>query len=285
MKFVVKIKAEASVIFSDFSGYAIQGFFYNLLASENEKLAMALHNSGEPAPYSLTPVFEVGSGNPIFKYLSSNTQGAFSMTVLGDDLCKAITRGMLKKQFVELNGIRCKITDIEVLVIELANIWGGAVPVRKFSVDFLTPTKFTAPPRDISRLAGLNSGKVILAPHRNIYLPIPERLMVSILNFWKVYLQELFAISESQYREWLLAGGLVCSGYPGGIRTVLLRGGGASVGFCGKVYYAIPNDCLFSKNHAMITDALLRLGEIFNVGDERTAGLGVIRYERNEICS
>lgn len=207
------------------------------------------------------------------------------MTVLGDDLCKTVTRGMLKKQFLELNGIRCKITALEVLVIELANIWRSAVPVRKFSVDFLTPTKFTTAPRDISRIAMVNNGRVILAPHRNIYLPIPERLMVSILNFWKTHLRELPIDSESQYREWLLSGGLVCAGYPQSIKTVLLRSGGTSVGFCGKVYYTIPDDYLYSKSYAIFTDALLRLGEIFNVGDERTAGLGVIRYRTNEICS
>ncbi|MEM0172580.1 MAG: CRISPR system precrRNA processing endoribonuclease RAMP protein Cas6, partial [Thermoproteota archaeon] len=49
------------------------------------------------------------------------------------------------------------------------------------------------------------------------------------------------------------------------------------MGFIGAVRFSIPED-IFTEKHARFTDALMRLAEYTNVGGNRTAGFGVVKY-------
>lgn len=283
-RFTISFKTRAQISFSDYSGYAVQGLFYKILSSVDQSLADEIHSIRKPAPYSVTPVIDAATGEPIYRYLLPEKTFYFDITALGDRLCRALSRGILALNEISFNGTACRVEALDFRLVEVRELWKRTVPVKRFAVRFVTPTKFTAPPRDVSDLLGLNGDRVWLAPPRNVVFPDPERLLVSVLNFWVANLGET-PISDEAYRKWLKAGGVACSGYPEGIKTVSLKPGGASIGFLGKVHYVIPSDALMSEPFMRLTDALLKLGELFNVGDERTAGLGMIRYLRHETCS
>ncbi|MDW8074058.1 MAG: CRISPR system precrRNA processing endoribonuclease RAMP protein Cas6 [Nitrososphaerota archaeon] len=284
MRYTISFKAGATITFSDYSGYAVQGFFYKILSSADRSLADEIHASTRPAPYAVTPIMDAATGEPIFRYLSPERIFYFNISALSERLCRALNQGLLTLDGISFNEIQCKVEALDFQLIDIQEFWRSAVPVRKFSVRFITPTRFTAPPRNVSDLLGLAGESVRLAPPRSVYFPDPERMLVSLLNFWVANLGEP-PISEEAYRKWLQAGGVACSGYPHSLRTVSLRPGGSSIGFYGEVHYALPNDFLYTPIFSRFTDCLLRLGEIFNTGDERTAGLGMIRYRRHEICS
>ncbi|MDW8074095.1 MAG: CRISPR system precrRNA processing endoribonuclease RAMP protein Cas6 [Nitrososphaerota archaeon] len=247
-------------------------------------MADELHATTRPAPYSVTPIIDAATGEPVYKYLLPERIFYFNVSALGERLCRALSRGVIMLNEISFNEIGCKVEALDFKLIDIQELWRSAVPVRKFAVRFITPTKFTAPPRDVSELLGLGGERVRLAPPRSIYFPDPERMLVSLLNFWVANVGEP-PVSEDAYRKWLQVGGVVCSGYPHSLRTVSLRPAGSSIGFYGEVYYALPNDFLYTPLFSKFTDCLLRLGEIFNTGDERTAGLGMMRYRRHETCS
>jgi len=49
------------------------------------------------------------------------------------------------------------------------------------------------------------------------------------------------------------------------------------MGFTGPVRFSIPGD-MFSEKFARFTDALMKFVEYSNVGGNRTAGFGVVKY-------
>ncbi|MDW8042933.1 MAG: CRISPR system precrRNA processing endoribonuclease RAMP protein Cas6 [Nitrososphaerota archaeon] len=245
-------------------------------------MADEIHSTNKPAPYSVTPVIDAATAEPVYRYLLPEKIFYFNVTALGERLSGALSKGIMALNKVSFNGTECKVEAIDFRLIELRELWKRSVPVNRFAVRFITPTRFTAPPRDVSDLLGLSGDRVWLAPPRNVMFPDPERLLVSLLNFWVANLGETPVPNEA-YRRWLKAGGVACSGYPKGIKTVSLKRGGASIGFLGRVHYVIPSDSLMSETFMRFTDALLKLGELFNVGDERTAGLGMIKYSRYEV--
>lgn len=275
LQLIIEFHPETHITFSDFSGYATQGIFYKMVSTIDNPFAAEIHKSKNPAPYAVTPIIDTNTGKIVYRELAPHRPYFFILTAIGDRLCKTIGEAALQLDKIVLNGIECNVRQIGVKIIDLEQIMKNAMAIKKMAVHFLSPTKFVAPPRDVSELIG-GDGRVMLAPPRNVYFPDPERLLVGILNFWEANVGRIEA--RDMYRKWLKAGGVACSGYPQGLRTVSLRTGGASIGFYGKVHYVIPSDSLSSKPFAKLTDLLLKIGEIFNVGDERTAGLGMIKY-------
>ncbi|MGC8831453.1 MAG: CRISPR system precrRNA processing endoribonuclease RAMP protein Cas6 [Thermoproteota archaeon] len=49
------------------------------------------------------------------------------------------------------------------------------------------------------------------------------------------------------------------------------------MGFTSAVRFSIPKD-IYAERFARLTDALMRLAEYSNVGGNRTAGFGVVKY-------
>jgi CRISPR/Cas system endoribonuclease Cas6 (RAMP superfamily) len=295
--FRLMMKASRSVQFSSYSGYACQYLLYELLSRFDKLMARKLHEQKGHSPYSITPLMLLG-GNPVMRYLDRGSSVQVTINVMvegtrssqktnitrepaakGSDLAKALTKIFERLDEVVMNEVRFIIDNLEVESIPFSLFWNSSKEVLKFSCSFVTPTRFSMPLRSISGNVDGSVKQMVLAPTRYVLYPDAERMLASLAGLWAAFASDS-PINIDEYRNWLKAGGVVCSGYPKGIRTVSLRPNGSSVGFLGQVRFTIPDDELYFSQYARFTEALLRMGQYTNVGDERTAGLGVIQYRR-----
>ncbi|MEM1548391.1 MAG: CRISPR system precrRNA processing endoribonuclease RAMP protein Cas6 [Thermoproteota archaeon] len=275
-----RVVAEQGLRFQSFSGFAVRGVFFDFLKSVNEELALRLHSQKGLAPYSVTPV-EALRGNYssyIYNIFNGPLQAQFRISILEQDLMNVFTQALLSTGSPSIRLIDAHIPIVEILVSQQSfeKIMEEAKPVRRFEVFFRTPCYFRQslprnPPNPVL--------KAVKPPYRAVPLPDIYLMFRNLIRLWKRFSGMSFEYGE--YANWIGWGGIALAGFPYGIRTVRVYEHPTSnkwaMGFVGRVRFSIPKD-MFSEKFSRFTDALMRFAEYSNIGGNRTAGFGVVKY-------
>lgn len=266
-----------------FSGFTVRGIVYGILKSIDPNLAESLHGLKSIAPFSTSPIaIQASRGRAI----GEGSILSFRVSALTDDLSMKIVNyltGNMDLTF-KVRDAEAKLIELSVSTLDPRRALEEAKPARSFSIYFLSPTFFRQSlakkccqycPNIKAKCPHLKHFK----HYRYIPLPDPYLMFRSLLRLWRKFTG--VDLNHREYIEWLLKGGVTVAGYPK-LKTVRVYEHPTtpkwSVGFKGKVLFNLPEDT-YSEEMAKTTHTLLKFGEYSNVGGNRTAGFGVIRYQ------
>lgn len=272
--------SEQGLRFQSFSGFAVRGVLFDFLRRVDEQLALRLHSEKAIASYSVTPV-EVQQGQYssfIFNRFDKPAMVQFRISVFEPGLMNVLTQAMLSSgspsiRLVETNTV---VTEVQVTQHSFEKILEEARPVRRFEVLFRTPCYFR---RSVTTDSPNPVLKNVRPPYRAVPLPEASLMFRNLARLWRRF--SGMSLDYRDYVNWVDKGGVALAGFPSGIRTVRVyehpKSNKWAMGFVGAVRFSIPGD-MFTEKHARFTDALMRLAEYSNVGGNRTAGFGVVKY-------
>jgi CRISPR/Cas system endoribonuclease Cas6 (RAMP superfamily) len=279
--------------FSTFPGFFLRGAFFKILKDSDPNIATQIHESKKIAPYSIKPLEELNSNKVVFNKIKANVLTRFSFIFLKEDLYERFRDKFLIESFSisdkpfiihEIKVRRISFKDLEKSIQELP---------RKFSIDFLTPTAFRLPVTSCckhchvyKRLKMRTARKdketidliATIKNRRGVTYPLPDikLLFYNTIKILEVYEQIDFDLES--FNDWLDLESIVISGFEEGIRTMVIYEHKTSKkffkGFIGKVNFAFRH---INEKYMRIAYALLKYGEIINVGSNRTAGCGMIK--------
>ncbi len=113
-----------------------------MLKCIDEELALKLHLSKSPAPYSVTPLETVGTPRPFLVYneLDRSSQLRFRITVLEPGLAYIFARTVwMGPPSVRLVQSEAQLIDLSITPKTFRRFLEEARPVEKFAVNFNTP--------------------------------------------------------------------------------------------------------------------------------------------------
>ncbi|MEM2293256.1 MAG: CRISPR system precrRNA processing endoribonuclease RAMP protein Cas6 [Nitrososphaerota archaeon] len=297
--FILRFVVEEPVVFQSFSGFAACGVFYNLIRSIDEGLAEELHSSNRLAPWAASPIFIEFPPPPriVYRALQAPSIANVAFTTLDGKLNDIFKKAILKSDlYVDLVNVRAKVIGMSVNTYKFSDLITSADPLQeRFAIKFLTPTVFRRSvydccpscPHYVEYMCAAREGRRLDKPCRyatkcggvTVPLPIPSLMFRNLARLWS-------AFSGTNIDVWGAArwaeDAVVIAGFPKpGIKTVRVYEHPTTnkwiSGFMGTVRYAVREEA-YKEKYARIAVALLRMGEITNVGVRRTAGLGMIKY-------
>ncbi|MBA7525407.1 hypothetical protein ES705_17558 [subsurface metagenome] len=132
-----------------------------------------------------------------------------------------------------------------------------AKAVRNFKIEFLEPTYFNT-----------TRGNNV------IRLPIPELIFSNLSNLWDEFFDGIVKFQKEEFIKWINK-----NVFPSSleIKTKAKEMGESipAVGIIGWANFKITHS---NSNYSKYVDCLGKFGELSNIGGNRTAGLGVIKY-------
>jgi hypothetical protein len=253
-------------------GYIFRGVIMKWLSETKPELVHLLHEYEEIRPYSINCIIR----NKIPKI-------DFILVSYNDDLSQTLTQDLLSSDKVKLK-IGQKdyfISKISFEKINLKNLCEQARPVRGFNINFATPVYFNTSMGDYP-----------------VRFPIPSLLFGNLANIWNDVSENSGEINREDFIEWINAH-LYITGYKmrsakreigkrrpvvGGLGNATYRANPINKNYYKKKLeelersydYRFVNDD-YEQNCRWL-EILCRFGEYTNVGGNRTAGMGVIRY-------
>ena len=254
VRITVQFEAGESKWFRMYSGAFVRGFVYWVIRKFNRTFAEELHSSKELAPFSVTPVIK--DGTPVER-LEEGESYEFSICFFVPEIGEALKNYLTTVDKLYFAGCENELSRVKVRYCSKFR----SEPVKKFSVEFVSPCYLRVPSSD--------NGK-----YRFLPLPLPELMFRSLARLYSAFVEEL----PLDYRKWLDSGGIAVSGHDIKTEKVSLKKGVWSVGFTGWTNFSLPSD-VYDEDFAKITSTLLDFGEYSNVGGGRTSGLGVIRLK------
>lgn len=299
--FTFRFAVEEPIVFQSFSGFAACGVFYTLVRSVDESLAEELHSSKKLAPWASSPVF-VEFPSPrriVYRRLDAPSVASVTFAIVDERLSDVLKEAILRPDLhIELANVRVKVISVLANTYSFSDMVSDADPLpKKFAIKFLTPTAFRRSvynccpscPHYAKYMQLVRKGVRIDKPCEHaakcggvtVPLPIPSLMFRNLARMWS-------AFSKASLNVWDVVRwaeeAIMVSGFPGGIRTVLLHEDPAKnkwiVGFVGTVRFAINS--AYDEKYAKAAAALLKMAELMNVGVRRTAGLGMIRILKPE---
>ncbi len=253
VRVTIEFEALESKRFRMYSGAYVRGFVYWILRRVDRTFAERLHSSMGISPFSVTPVML--DGLPV-NSLEGGKVYNFSINFFVPEIGEALREYLVSADRIYFTGVENPLKKVMVRYVDEESLTGE--PVRKFRVDFITPSYFRSPSSD----------------YRFVPMPIPELMFRNLARLYSSFLSEI----PLKYRQWLDRGGVAVSGLCIKTEKVLLKRGKWAAGFTGWVNFSLPED-QYSEDFALITAKLLKFGEHSNVGGGRTSGLGVIKYD------
>ncbi|MEM4833874.1 MAG: CRISPR system precrRNA processing endoribonuclease RAMP protein Cas6 [Thermosphaera sp.] len=239
-------------------------------------MAARLHEYGGLAPFSISPLMEVCPGIYSFKITSYLTR-----------LSDVVLKSFIKMENVKLASNVCRLIRISFKRINLDDLIKNSKPIRKYEIEFITPTCFRRPSpyiplHTIGFLAKImRVTRKIRSHYRFFPLPDPILMLRNLKRQWDQYAG--VSLRGKHFSKWLEEGGIAISG-ASDIRTHRLidrRRRRFFVGFTGRVRFSLPKDT-FSEENAKVVNVLLRIGEETQVGINRTAGFGMYKILKAE---
>ena len=274
------------IVFQSFSGFACRGVFYELVKNWNSGLAEGLHANRSLKPFSTTPlmVSESGKIRIVYKRFKSPAIGYLTFKIFDEKLSEAFKGVLLKGlEKVDLSNVCVRVVEVSVSTKDFEELISRAKPVKSFSLRFRSPCFFRRTPQAMLKAYPSRFSRGFsLAKSQFRFHPLPEPILLarSLARLWRAFYGG--GLKLESFLGWVEAGGLVVSGFPGGIRTVRVYEHPTSnkwvSGFIGKVHFNLPGD-LYDKSCAKTLDTLLRFGEYSHVGGGRTAGFGMVEYK------
>jgi len=288
----IRFQVHESVIFGSFSGFASRGLFYELVKRVDREKADELHSLRRLSPFSSTPVMLLTSEEPkvVYRAIPKNMTCSIKFTIFDSRFVKLILESLFHREKpLKLVDSEIEIVDVSISYEKYSRLLNEAEPIKKFMINFLTPTFFRISPLIAShafpsRRTAIRISKLKLKKARRFHpVPEPVLMMRSLVRLWKAFSDKPF--NYTSYLSWVSSIGISLAGYPSGIKTRRLYEHKTTrkfvVGFTGRVNFSVPED-LYTEKWAKITDALLKFAEYSNVGGGRTAGFGMIKYQPKE---
>ncbi len=270
--FTLFFTPEADILMPRFTGNIVLSSLLVLISKVDAKLAKRLHASKEVKPYSCTPIYPKSGEFRLppkrsVTHLRRSKVYQVRMALITDTLIekfmKAITNEASKEWALKFMGVRCPIINVSAHIRAFDEIKPKFLS-ELVKVRFLTPTRFAVK-------------STVRRPRPKFRLfPIPENLFHSLVHHWNYFAPENLKINESQLYEYVL-NYVVEDDYKIHRESVEIGKGRKAIGFIGYCTYRF--DML---EHPMFKTCmkLLSYGELINVGNAKSMGLGVIRVEK-----
>jgi len=253
-------------------GYIFRGVIMKWLSETKPEIVHLLHEYEEIRPYSINCIIQnkIPKINFIIVSYSDNLSQFLIKDILGGEKVK-----------LEIGQKDYYIDRISFEKINLKTICERAKPVRGFNINFPTPVYFNT-----------------IMGNYPVRLPIPALLFGNLANIWNKVAENVAGINRDDFLNWINAH-VYISGYKmrsakreiGKPRPMVGGLGNASYRATkiNKNYYKHKLEELGRKYDYQFVnedyeqscrwlEILCRFGEYTNVGGNRTAGMGVMRY-------
>ncbi|MEM3739850.1 MAG: CRISPR system precrRNA processing endoribonuclease RAMP protein Cas6 [Candidatus Korarchaeum sp.] len=250
-RFRIRMSSPQSFRLPGFAGFASYSIVMDVLEGRDPNLVKLRRSGKLPTDFAVRP-------------LERSSEGLLlDVTTMSSEVTRNLVQSVLEGSLDTRAG-RFEIERVEVESFDPKDVLSTSVPVRSFSVRFLTPTFLRAE-------GGVKGG--VFVP-----MPIPARMLMNLMKVWNRFLGGMEA--KDEFRRWLESWGIVVSGL--NIRTVKIEDEGRFfVGFVGWANFS-ANDSYYDGEFLRLVDALMRFGEFVNVGGLRSKGFGVISYRRRD---
>ena len=246
-----------------FTGQIIRGAILKLIANHDQKLADKLHEGNKVRPYSVSTI--MGEKNRLNRtrrgeiIVKEGSMFKFRMGILSSDLAERMIKITLQKSEMKVqlaDGV-FKISSFEIKrknVKELLNI--DKQPPTNLELSFITPTYF-----NISR------------QEFPLRFPDPRYLFMNLATLWNSFIEEKILVDQEELFSWL-ENHISINYYNLSTHSVYIAKNTPKIGFKGKVCYQLSGE----QSYQRWVHALAQFAEFSNVGANRTAGLGCVRY-------
>lgn len=254
-------------------GHIFQAVIFGWLHQRFPKLIHELHSYQNIRPYAIN--CHIHQKKPLVEF----SVVSYNKTLNG--ALKAIITSIGNK-VLNVGGKKYQVKETKVKKIHITKLLEISKPVRHFHISFITPVHFST-----------SKGKY------SVRFPLPSVLFGNLTTIWNDFLKKSAQIDHQDFMNWIKAH---C--YPSGYRMrsaqYFIKTSQKVIGGQGFVSYRIrkPNRNFYEQintsnnlldkkegqikthhwNNCFLVEVLCRLGEYLNVGGNRTAGMGVIRY-------
>jgi CRISPR-associated endoribonuclease Cas6 len=277
-------RANQEIELKHFSGFIARGLFFNIISGSNSNFAVEQHEKRQMAPYSCSPLMTQNEKGRRVLYRKVCRRFFVSFAFLDNSISNAFVEHFTRQDALQLSISNTKVELDELRVFNYpysSLVTSNDDTLRGFTVDFITPTSFRKPhpfyPLRYIRKMYPNIVSDMKSKYRFYPVPDPQLLFRNLLRIWKRFSD--YRLPYEDYVSWLDRGGVVIKGFEN-LRTQLFYEHETTkkwiVGFVGRVAFSMPKD-VYDKEMAGITHALLKFGELVNVGVGRTAGFGMFR--------
>ncbi|MFQ5976954.1 MAG: CRISPR-associated endoribonuclease Cas6 [Candidatus Heimdallarchaeota archaeon] len=246
-----------------FLGHRIRGAFLQILSENNPNLTASLHEGTSLREYSVQPLLPEGVRFLPRKrvvFLRPEQRAAFRVNLLVHDLGREALECLLSLAELEfkLGSARLLLESVEVKVIPLQDLLPqeNQGPPKSATVEFLSPTQYTS-----------RGSK-----HPMMLFPDPRYVFGNLVAIWNRVAGDLAVIKRKSLIDWINDDVFVIY-YSLYTRKIDLGKQNPFTGFVGKVEFRIHNS---DNPESRWLVPLLRLARFSNVGNKRTAGMGVV---------
>ncbi len=252
-----------------FTGHLLRAAVLKAINQSCPELAERLHRANEMRAYSISPLrpfqgkfFRTKSRGEI--EIPKGSKAKFRLGLLTTDIAEQILSMNLSEEKLTLtiatgNFIIESIKMTRLLPADL--IKESAAAPNKFQLVFLTPTYFAI--------------KKCPFPMR---FPDPRFLYSNLANIWNASLGDTFVKVDSEALcDWIKEH-LSITGYNLKTRTQYISKGAMKIGFTGWANYQLSTEKNDENNYFTWVHVLSKFAEFSNVGGNRTAGFGCVKY-------
>ncbi len=262
-------------------GHIFQGVIFGWLHKNSPRLAHELHAYQTVRPYAIN--CHIHKEEPLVEFTIVSFETLLSSSLI--DICQSI-----EGKNLEIAGKKYCIVRTKIEKIYLDKLFKTSVPVRRFHIHFVTPVHFQTTKGNYP-----------------VRFPLPSMLFGNLSALWNAILKETSLIARGHFLRWIDSH-CYTSGYKMRSCRYFITTAQKVAGGQGSASYNIkkPNERFYDhfyetqhnpsppveelgeskqefiekyhSNNCRWIDLLCRLGEYTNVGGNRTAGMGVMRY-------
>ncbi|MHA1502683.1 MAG: CRISPR-associated endoribonuclease Cas6 [Candidatus Heimdallarchaeota archaeon] len=260
------LSAKNDGLLPPFTGHLLRGAILKLIKEHDEELSEKLHEGNKIRPYCLSPLYSKNNrmnrtrrGEIITK---DNKLMKFRFGILTEELAERMVKITLLKdqKTLELANNEFKIVSIEIKNTNAKELLQRKLVNGKFQLKFLTPTYFNISKQDFP-----------------LRFPDPRYLFMNLATLWNTFNVEKILVDQEELFEWV-ENHISITGYNLKTRTEYIAKGVPKIGFKGWVHYQLSGD----ESYQQWITALCSFAEYSNVGANRTAGFGCVKFSLRE---
>ena len=268
-RFLFEVVASARGTLPPFTGHLVRAAFLTMVKNHSPSIAHRLHEGAQIRPYATTPLRSRREGPPFDRdrrtgviFIREGDLAKFSINTLtselGRDLIDIVLKDLAETTF-ELSQTPFRVARVSVEHLDPSTFLKPPKLVKRFRLDFRTITFFS--------VAGTETF---------CRFPDPVRIFGNLASLWnELIAAELgdLKLDDSAFVDWVYHT-LAVTRYRLQTHTAKLGQTIPAIGFEGAANFTVLKDDPFvSWIHP-----LLMLATFSNIGQSRTAGLGVTYY-------